>query len=195
MTRPFESFSHAPSIAPIDTSPVRTRRDWFVGLGALFVLLGLLAMLLPFVSSLITTVVLGWLMMLAGVSEGYHALRNRAWGGSGWELASAAVQILAGALVVGFPLTGKLVLTLILAAYFVAEGALKLIRAVQHRRIGASGWLVFDGLLSMALGVLILLHWPSVAVWAIGLFVGTNLLVGGTSMLLIGLGAGREARA
>jgi uncharacterized membrane protein HdeD (DUF308 family) len=159
-----------------------------------FVALGLLAMLLPFVGGLVTTIALGWLMLLAGLSEGYHAVRNRQWGGSGAELVSAAVQVVAGALVVAFPLTGKLALTLILAGYFVAQGVLKLVRAVQHRRVHASGWLVFDGILSLVLGILIVLHWPSVAVWALGLFVGVNLLVGGSSMLLIGLGARREAR-
>jgi uncharacterized membrane protein HdeD (DUF308 family) len=178
-----------------DTSPAGARRAWFVGLGVVFVLLGILAVLLPFVASLVTTVVLGWLMLLAGLSEGYHAVRNRGWGGSGWELVSAVIQVLGGLLVVRYPLTGKLALTLILAAYFVAEGVIKLVRAFQNRAAGASGWLVIDGLLALALGVLVLVHWPSVAVWAIGLLVGVNLVAGGASMLLLGLAAGRVARA
>jgi uncharacterized membrane protein HdeD (DUF308 family) len=195
MFRPFRDSAGAAGFAPVDAEAVREGRGWFIGLGVAFVLLGLLAMLLPFVASLVTTITLGWLMMVAGVVEGYHALRNRHWGGAGWGLLSAAVQVVAGVLVVAYPVTGKLALTLILAAYFVAEGVLKIIRAAQHRRVQASGWLVFDGLLSLLLGVLILVHWPSVAVWAIGLFVGVNLLVGGASMLLIGMDARRAARA
>lgn len=183
------------SFAPGDTSAVGDHAGWFLGLGVAFMLLGLVAMFLPFAASLVTTLALGWLMMLAGVIEGYHALRNRRRAGSGWTFVSAAVQVVAGALVVAFPVTGKLALTLVLAAYFLSEGVLKILRAVQHRRVRASGWLVFDGLLSAALSILILLHWPSVAVWALGLFVGVHLLVGGSSMMLIGLDAGREARA
>ncbi|WP_437678842.1 HdeD family acid-resistance protein [Sorangium sp. So ce131] len=178
----------------VDVDTVRNNRGWFVMLGLAFMVLGLLAILLPFVASLATTIVIGWLMLIAGLIEGYHALRARAWVGAGWELVSAAVHVVAGGLVVAFPLTGKLALTAILAAYFAAEGVLKILRASQHRRVQASGWLVFDGLLSLALGILILMRWPSAAVWAIGLLVGVQLLVGGASMLLIGLSTRSEAR-
>jgi uncharacterized membrane protein HdeD (DUF308 family) len=195
MMPPLRDPEKASLFAPVDIGAVWINRGWFVGLGIAFVLLGLLAMILPFAVSLVTTLAIGWLMVIAGLVEGYHAVQNRQWGGSGWEIVSSLVQVVAGLLVVAFPLTGKLALTLILAAYFVAEGVLKLIRAVQHRGVQASGWLVLDGLLSVVLGILILVHWPSVAVWALGLFVGINLLVGGSSMLLIGAGARREARA
>jgi uncharacterized membrane protein HdeD (DUF308 family) len=195
MNRSFRDPPETPSFAPIDMGAVETHRDWFVGVGVLFVALGIVAMFLPFVASLVTTLALGWLMIVAGVIEGYHALKNSQWGGAGWELVSAVVQVVGGGLVVAFPLVGKLALTLILAGYFAGEGVLKLIRAAQHRRVKSSGWLVLDGLVSLALGVLILLHWPAVAVWVFGLFVGVSLLIGGASMLLIAFGSGRTARA
>ncbi len=179
----------------VDLDSVRSNSGRFIALGAALMVLGLLAVLLPLVASLATTIALGWVMMLAGVSEAYHAFRNRRWAGSGWELVSAAVQVVAGALVVAFPVTGKLALTLILAVYFVCEGVLKIIRAVQHRSVLAPGWLVFDGLLALALGVMILLRWPGAAVWAIGLLVGINLLFSGMSMLLIGAVGRPVARA
>jgi uncharacterized membrane protein HdeD (DUF308 family) len=179
---------------PIDIDPVQRNSGWFIGLGVAFVVLGVFAMLLPFVAGLATTIALGWLIIVAGAVEGYHAVQNRRWGGWGWELVSALVQVVAGILVVAFPMLGKLALTLTLAVYFLAQGGLKIIRALQHRRVQGSGWLVFDGLLSLLLGVLILWHWPSAALWALGLFVGVSLLMGGSSMLLIGLGARPGAR-
>jgi uncharacterized membrane protein HdeD (DUF308 family) len=102
---------------------------------------------------------------------------------------SAIVQIIAGGLIMAFPTTGKVTLTLILAAFFLADGLLRIIRAVQHREMPAWGFLLFDGLVTLALGVLILWSWPSTAAWAIGLLVGVDLMIGGASMLLIGLGA------
>lgn len=179
----------------VDLEGARANSGWFMALGATLMVLGLLAVLVPFVASLVTTIAVGWLMVLAGLSEGYHALQNQRWAGSGWELVSAVVQVVAGALVVAFPMTGKLALTVILAAYFLCEGVLKIIRAVQHRTVLSTGWLLFDGLLALALGVLILLHWPGAAVWAIGLLVGINLLSGGMSMLLIGALGRPAARA
>jgi uncharacterized membrane protein HdeD (DUF308 family) len=174
----------------VDIDTLRESRRWFLGLGLAFAVLGVLAIILPFIASLVTTMVIGWLMLLGGLFQGYHAISNRRWAGSGWALASAAIQVIAGVLVILFPLAGTLSLTLILAAYLAAEGAFKIIRAIQHRRMPARGWLVFDGILSLALAILILAIWPGAAVWVLGLIVGINLVFGGTSMLLIGLGAG-----
>jgi uncharacterized membrane protein HdeD (DUF308 family) len=179
----------------VDVEPVREHRGWFVGLGIVFMALGVLAILLPFIASLVTTIVLGWLMIVGGIFQGVHAIQNRRWGNSGWAIVSAILYVVAGLLIVAFPLTGTLTLTLVLAAFFVAQGVLKIIRAAQHRRMHAWPWLLLDGIISLALGLLVGLGWPSTAAWAIGLLVGIDLAFSGSSMLLIGLGAAPLARA
>jgi uncharacterized membrane protein HdeD (DUF308 family) len=175
----------AQAISPISLDPVRRARGWFFGLGIVFVLLGVLAILLPFAASLATTLLLGWLLVIGGVVQGFHAIQNRAWGGSGWALLGALIHVVAGALVIEFPVTGTLALTLVLAVFLAAQGILKIIRAMQHREMPAWGWLVFDGVLSLVLGLMIALGWPSTAVWAIGLLLGIDLLFGGSSMLVL----------
>lgn len=182
------------SLPLVDMAAVRDKRGWFIALGIAFSILGFAAILLPPVASLATTVVLGWLLIIAGIAEGAHAFANRKWASYGWELVGAIVHVIAGALVVAFPLTGTLALTLVLAAFLLAEGVLRLVRASQHRDLPGRGWLVFDGLVSLALGLLIAVQWPSTAAWALGLLVGVNLLLGGSSMLLIGITAGRARR-
>ncbi|WP_437926926.1 HdeD family acid-resistance protein [Sorangium sp. So ce291] len=177
--------------APADIDAVREKRGWFLALGVASIVLGVLAVILPFVASLVTTIVLGWLIVLAGVAEGFHAIQSRGWAGAGWELVSALVQVAFGLLLVLFPMTGKLALMVIASAYFVAEGALRLVRAYQHRGLRGSGWLVFDGILALALGVLILTGGVTTAARVLGLLVGISLLTGGTSMILIALGAAR----
>jgi uncharacterized membrane protein HdeD (DUF308 family) len=179
----------------VELDAVREKRGWFIGLGLVFMALGIMAILLPFIASLVTTIVVGWLMFLGGIVQGVHAVQNRRWGGSGWAIVSAFVYVIAGLLVVAFPITGTLTLTLILAAFFVAQGILKIVRAVQHRTMRAWGWFLFDGILSLVLGLLVGLGWPSTAVWAIGVLVGIDLLFGGSSMLLIGLGTPPLTRA
>lgn len=169
---------------------VRRNRAWFFGLGAAFMVLGVLLILMPLLASLLTALVIGWVMALAGLFQGFHAVRARGWRGASWSLVSAVLLVVAGLLVVAFPVTGTVTLTLTLAAFFAANGVVKLFRAVQNRHIPAWGWLFFDGLVSLALGVLIFAGWPSTAAWALGLLVGIDLLLGGTSMVLIGLGAG-----
>jgi uncharacterized membrane protein HdeD (DUF308 family) len=177
------------SIALVDFRHVRAARSWFIGLGVVFVLLGLLAVVVPFAATMATTMLIGWLMLIGGLFQGAHALRNRRWGGSGWALASAAVGVIGGGLVIAFPLAGTLTLTLILAGFFVAEGALKIVRALQHRGMPAWGFLLLDGAVALGLGLMIAVGWPSTAVWALGLLVGINFVFGGVSLLLIGAGA------
>lgn len=191
MVQPISPRAAPFGIALVDFDVVRQNRRWFIGLGVAFVVLGVLAILMPFAASLVTTMFLGWLMLLGGVFQGIHAVQNRQWGHSTWFIVSAVIQVVTGLLVVSFPLAGTLSLTLIFAAYFLAEGIIKIVRAQQHRGMYAWGWLLFDGLLALALGAIILWSWPGTAVWVLGLLLGINLLFGGSSMLLLGLGAGR----
>jgi uncharacterized membrane protein HdeD (DUF308 family) len=184
----------APGLFPlVEMDAVRPMRSWFVGLGVAFAVLGVLAIFLPFAATLVTTVVIGWLMLVGGAIQLVHALQNRRWAGSGWAIVEGVIMVIAGVLVAVFPVAGKLTLTLVLAAFFVVEGVLKIVRCVQHRAMRAWGWLLFDGIASLVLGGLIWAGWPSTAVWALGLLVGIDLLMGGVSLLLIGLGAGAVA--
>lgn len=174
---------------------VRRNRAWFFGFGAAFMVLGVLLLLMPLLASLLTALVIGWIMVLAGIFQGIHAVKSRGWRGASWSLVGAVLFVVAGLLVAAFPVTGTLTLTLTLSAFFMANGVVKIIRAVQNRHISAWGWLFFDGLVSLALGVLIFAGWPSTAAWALGLLVGIDLLLGGTSLVLIGLSAGSVAGA
>lgn len=175
-----------------DLTPIREHRGWFIALGILFMALGVIAIFLPFVASVATTLFLGWLMIIGGLFEGIHAIQNWRWAGAGWEILSAVVHAIAGALLVIYPITGTLTLTFVLAAFFAANGVLKIVRALQHRTMQGWGWLVFDGILALALGVLIIARWPSTAAWALGVIVGINLVFSGSSMLVLGLASGRS---
>lgn len=176
-------------LALVDADSVQAHRGSFLGLGIALMVLGFIAMLLPTIATLVSAVAIGALLAVGGLLQGIHAIRSRRWAGAGWSLASAIVQLVAGVLLVAFPVVGKLTLTLILAAFFFAEGLLWIIRAIQHREMPAWGWLLFDGIVTLALGGLILWGWPSTAAWAIGLLVGIDLLLAGSSMLLIGIAA------
>jgi uncharacterized membrane protein HdeD (DUF308 family) len=78
-------------------------------------------------------------------------------------------------------------LTLFLAGIFLAEGVIEIISYFRLRKEGASGWLILNGIITLALGALIWFHWPSSTVWAIGTLVGVNLLMTGFSRLMFGM--------
>lgn len=169
---------------------VREHRGWFFALGVGFILLGALAIVVPFAAAVVTSMVIGWVMIVGGLFQGFHAVQNRRWQGWGWALAGAALHVIAGGLVVAYPITGTLTLTLIFALFFAINGIVKLVRAFQHRAMRGWGWLVFDGLVTLALGVMILSGWPGTAVWALGILVGVDLLFNGSSMLVMALASG-----
>jgi uncharacterized membrane protein HdeD (DUF308 family) len=108
---------------------------------------------------------------------------------------SSVLGVVAGILLIAFPIAGTLTLTLVLAGFFTAEGVLRIVRAVQHRGMARWGFLLFDGIVTLALGVLILAQWPGSSVWLLGLLLGVHLLVGGMSMLLLATAAGRLTRS
>lgn len=190
MVEPLRTTGQSLRFRTLNLEWVREHRGWFFALGIGLMLLGAAAILLPLAASLVTTLVIGWIMIIGGLFQGFHAIQNRRWHGWGWELAGAALHLVAGGLVVAFPITGTLTLTLVLALFFAVNGLIKLVRAFQHRQMKGWGWLMFDGFVSLALGVMILSGWPATAAWALGILVGIDLLFEGSSMLVIAFAAG-----
>jgi uncharacterized membrane protein HdeD (DUF308 family) len=180
----YQGGSDATRWSPLDE--VRANRGWFIALGIGLILLGLLGVAVPFVATLATTLFIGWLLIAGGIASAIHAFQNRRWAGFPWVVVSSILYVIAGILVVANPLVGTLTLTLILAGFFIASGIVKIVRALQHRSMSGWGWLLFDGIITLVLGALIWARWPATAVWAIGLLVGIEMLLGGFSMVMLG---------
>ncbi len=123
----------------VEPHTLRENRGSFIGLGIALLVLGALAILMPVIASLVTAVAIGGVLVASGLFQGIHAIQHRRWANSAWSLASALIQLAAGVLIVAFPVTGTVTLTLILAAFFFAEGFLKIVRALQHREMPALG--------------------------------------------------------
>jgi uncharacterized membrane protein HdeD (DUF308 family) len=112
-----------------------------------------------------------------------------------WSLLSAVLGIVVGAMLLGSPLTGAFSLTLVLIAFFLIEGAVSIMFALDHKRelSGQWGWMLMSGLVDLALAVMILAGLPSTAAWAIGLLVGINMIFGGTALIAMALHARKSA--
>ena len=90
---------------------------------------------------------------------------------------------------------GLAALTLVLIAFFVAQGLVDIFAYFRTRQSGMSRWLLFDGLITLLLGVMIWRRWPSSAVWVIGLLVGINLIMTGITRLMLSLGIRRAIKS
>ncbi len=85
------------------------------------------------------------------------------------------------------PLLGVLSLTLLLAVFLLVEGILELALYFRIRQVRHAGWVLFDGIVTLILGILIWAQWPSSAVWVIGTLVGISLIFSGISRLMLAL--------
>ena len=114
-----------------------------------------------------------------------------------WSLLSAVVAIAAGVLLLVWPLSGVLTLTLLLIVFFTIEGVLTIMYALEHKKelSGRWGWMLASGIVDLVLAAIILAGLPGTAAWAIGLLVGINLLFGGVSMIAMALHAKADAEA
>ena len=174
---------------------VRRHRGLFLFEGILLSSLGVLAVLVPAIASLAATIFFGWLLLLSGVVGLFTTLRGRNLPGFGWSLLSAILGIVAGALLLGWPLQGTFSLTSIIIAFFLIEGAATIFYALEHRTGPVRwGYLLASGIVDLALGMILFLGLPGTATWALGLLIGINLFFGGWALILMALSAAAEVR-
>lgn len=166
------------------TTAVRDNQRWLLLLGVLMVLLGVAAILFPFVASLAMNMLIGWVLLFSGTLGILHAFRMRKWAGFFISLLGALLSLGLGSVLLLYPVTGIVSLTLLMAAFLFAGGLLRILLALRLRPFDHWVWLLFSGVLALVLAALILTQW-SEAVWILGILVGIDLVFAGWTMLLL----------
>jgi len=167
----------------------------FLTEGIVLVILGILAILVPWLATITFTILIGWLFLISGGVGLATTLWMRHAPGFWWSLLSAFIGIAAGILLLIWPITGALSLTLVLGAFFIVEGVASIMYAVEHRSqlTGRWGWMMVSGIIDLILAGIIIAGWPGTAAWALGLLVGINLLFGGVALIGMALAARHPA--
>jgi uncharacterized membrane protein HdeD (DUF308 family) len=163
--------------------------------GVILLVLGASAIIVPQLASLAVAVFLGWLFLIGGIAGLVTTLVGRQAPGFWWALLSAIVTIVAGVLLIGWPVVGVVSLTLVLTAFLLADGALMVLFGLEHRRQLSQSWAWFlvNGLLDWLLAGLIFWALPGAAAWALGLIVGIDLVFGGASLMTMALSVRKAA--
>ncbi len=173
------------------------REHWVLFLveGVVLLVLGATAVVLPPIATLAVTILFGWLFLVSGVVGLFTRFWMRHAPGFWWSLLSAALGIVVGAMLLGSPLVGAFSLTLVLIAFFLIEGVVSIMFALDHKRelSGQWGWMLMSGLIDLVLAVMIFAGLPSTAAWAVGLLVGINMIFGGTALIAMALHARKSA--
>lgn len=174
---------------------ITENRTWFIIFGIVLIILGVIAIAFPFVTTIAAKIFLGWLFLIGGVVQIIHAFSAKGWSEVFFDLLMALLFIVGGAWLAFFPLTGIITLTIFLAAMFVIQGVIEIAMALRIRSHSGWVWMLLAGLVALAVGILILFDLPSSATWAIGLLVGINLLMTGWAYLLLPMLVGRVQEA
>lgn len=172
---------------------IRENRGWLLFCGIALLLLGVAAIIFPFVATLAAELMIGWILLISGFVGLINAFRNAKWRGSSFSLLAALLSISIGILLLAFPLTGMLTLTLLVTALFVAGGVLRIALAVRLRPLDHWGWMLTSGVLSLLFAVVIISQWPQAAAWVIGLVVGVDLVFAGAILIMLASAAYRPA--
>src|SRR5580700_1288826 len=157
----------------------------------LLIAFGFLAIALPFATSWGVVVVIAWLIVFSGGFQFIHAFQSKAIGSIVWKLLVAVLYLIVGIYFLLNPLLGVTAFTFALAIFFVAEGLIDLMAYFQHRNIGGSIWILFDGIVTLILGLMVWRQWPSSSSWVIGTLVGISMIFTGTTRLMLSLSARR----
>ena len=173
------------------SAAVKVHWKAFLFEGIVLAVLGLAAIIVPPLASLAVTIFLGWMFLISGVAGLIVTFWARQMPGFWWSLFSAALAVLAGLLLLARPMQGVLTLTIVVGAYFLAEGVATIMYALEHRRELSErwSWLLVSGLMDILIAFLIIAGLPGSAEWAIGLLVGINLVLGGASLVGMALAA------
>jgi uncharacterized membrane protein HdeD (DUF308 family) len=173
------------------SAAVKAHWKAFLFEGIVLAVLGLAAMIVPPLASLAVTIFLGWMFLISGIAGLIVTFWARQMPGFWWSLFSAALAVLAGLVLLARPMQGVLTLTIVVGAYFLAEGVATIMYALEHRRELSErwSWLLVSGLMDILIAFLIIAGLPGSAEWTIGLLVGINLVLGGASLVGMALAA------
>ena len=163
---------------------LRHKWGWFLTLGIIMLLLGTVAFIITPAATIGTVLVLGWLIVISGVVEAIHAFRMRKWGGIFLHFVGGILGVLIGLLIVTHPVAGALAWTLLFASFFTVIGIFRTVAAIQLK-FPNWGWAVFDGVVTLGLGILLWAEWPWSGFWFMGVAVGVSLILRGWAYVML----------
>ena len=158
-------------------------------LGVILILLGILAITIPLIPTLLFAFSIGWLILLTGIAQLVYAYQARKGGGYALRLIAGILGVLIGLLLVFNPIPGVITLSLLLMLFLIVGGIIGIIGGLLIKEIAERGSILFGGIISLGLGLIMWSQWPISAEWVIGLIIGIVIFIQGWTMLMTGMKA------
>jgi len=170
-----------------NSSDVANKWRWFVALGIVLIAMGAAAWLDVVSVTVATTIVVGASLLAGGVFQVIHAFMTREWRGFVFGLLSGLLYAGGGLLIMNEPVHGAVVLTLLLVAFIIAGGIVRVVLALRHRAVRAWGLVLASGLASIVIGCLLYANLPWSGLWVLGTLIAVELLTQGAGWLYFGI--------
>ena len=177
----------APSFALAGLENLRKSWGWVLALGVALIALGTVALGAAVFTTVASVMFFGWLLIIAGVAEVVHGFVRRAWQGFFLDLLTGVLYFVVGLMFVVEPLQSAATLTLMLAAALLFAGAMRIVLALSTQ-FQHWVWLLLNGIVTLALGILIWRGWPETGYWVISMFIGIDLLFYVWSLVMLSVG-------
>lgn len=165
----------------------------FLTQGVIMIILGVFAVIWPQISTVAVDFYIGWMFLISGIAGLAVMFLAPSVSAFLWSLLTAALSLVVGILLLWHPVEGTVSLTLVLIAFFIAEGLFQVAAAIKYRDAfhDSWGWMAMSGVTDLILAWLMISGWPGTAIWALGLIVGVNLISSGVATTMAAL-AGRS---
>lgn len=154
--------------------------------GVIAIILGFLCMFTPLLTGIAVAFLVGTLVLIGGIVRVVWAFQAESFGQGLLKFAIGALTLLGGIVLVSDPLLATGFLTVLLSAYLFADGVCEIAAALQFRSESGWGWMLFGGIVSILLGLMIWSQFPLSGAWAIGILLGIKLFLVGMIMLTAG---------
>lgn len=175
--------------------PAKMGRGLLIFMGVLTSILGIMAILSPLAAGIAVAVSVGFLLVGMGITRIVNAIRARKERSLVWGLVVGLLAIVVGVMTVTRPMLSVMSLTLFLGIYLFVHGIVEIIAAFEMRPAAGWSWRLFNSIVALLLGLAIWRQWPISGAWALGVMVGVHILSTGSSMIAIGVVAGKVSRS
>jgi uncharacterized membrane protein HdeD (DUF308 family) len=181
-----EASSEAAQVKSALLDGIRSNARLAVITGIIMLVCGFIAVVSPFIAGLSVTIIVGAMLLVSGASQCLLAFQAGAFSQGLLIFIMGALTAFAGGYMVGQPVSGLAAVTIFLAAYFVVTGIFELTGAFQIRGADGWGWMLFNAVVTIALGGMIWMQFPVSGEWAVGTLFGIKLIFGGWALFAIG---------
>lgn len=160
---------------------------WLLALGILFVILGFVGLGMLVGLTIVSMFFFGMMLIICGLLQIVDLFKSKGWKVALWHALIAILYIIGGGIVIYDPILASIIMTAFLAGILILIGLSRFIMAFSLKNYAGWGWLLFGGIVTMALGIMILMQWPVSGLWVIGLFIAIEVLVAGWTYIFIAL--------